>query len=259
MADLIVGVNPVMEALRAGRKISRILLETAPGSRLNGIIELAHARQVPVERVDRARLEAAAHGQTHQGVIAYAAERAYASLEDLLKVPGERGETPLFVVLDGIEDPHNLGAVLRTVEAVGGHGVVIRSRREVGLTPAAIKAAAGAAEYVNVAQVVNVARAMDELKRNGVWLVGIDMSGADAYTAIDYTAPTAIVIGGEGKGLGQLVRQRCDVLAHIPMRGKITSLNASVATGVVLYEALRQRSEAELGRQPRQPRHPPAS
>jgi 23S rRNA (guanosine2251-2'-O)-methyltransferase len=254
MPDIIVGVNAVSEALKAGRSISRILVEQAPGGRLNVIIDAARAKQVPVERVDRARLEAVAHGQAHQGVIAYAATRTYASLGDLLKIPRDRGETALFVILDGIEDPHNLGAVMRTVEAVGGHGVVVRSIRAVGLTPAAIKAAAGAAEYVAVAQVVNIARAMEDLKKSGVWLVGIDMTGPDDYTAVDYTAPTAIVVGGEGKGLGQLVRQRCDMLAHIPMRGKITSLNASVAAGVVLYEALRQRAGVELGRPSRRPR-----
>ncbi len=253
MPDVIVGVNAVSEALRAGRAISRLLVERTAGGRLNAIVETARERQVPVERVDRSMLDAAARGQVHQGVIAYAATRAYASLEDILRAPQERGETPLFVVLDGIEDPHNLGAVLRTVEAVGGHGVIIRERREVGLTPAALKAAAGAAEYVPVAQVVNIARTMDELKKAGVWLVGIDMTGPDAYTAVDYTAPTAIIIGGEGKGLGQLVRQRCDTLAHIPMRGKITSLNASVAAGVVLYEALRQRIAAELAQPSQRP------
>jgi len=259
MPDMIFGVNAVSEALEAGRKISRILVEPAPGSRLITIIEMANARQVPVERVDRARLDAVSRGQVHQGVIAYAASRAYFTLGDLLEVPRERGETPLFVVLDGIEDPHNLGAVLRTVEAVGGHGVIIRERRAVGLTPAAIKAAAGAAEYVAVTRVVNIARAMDELKKSGVWLVGIDMAGPDAYTAIDYTAPTAIIIGGEGGGLGHLVRQRCDILVHIPMRGKITSLNASVAAGVVLYEALRQRTGADLARPSRRPRPSQAS
>jgi len=253
MPDVIVGVNAVSEALRAGRAISRILVELTPGSRLSAIIETARSRQIPVERVDRSKLDAVARGQAHQGVVAYAATRVYASIDDLLRVPQERNEAPLLVVLDGIEDPHNLGAVVRTVEAVGGHGIIIRERRAVGLTPAALKAAAGAAEYVPVAQVVNIARTMDELKNAGVWLVGIDMAGPDAYTAVDYTLPTAIVIGGEGKGLGQLVKQRCDTLAHIPMRGMITSLNASVAAGVVLYEALRQRAAVELARPSQRP------
>ena len=256
MPDIIVGVNAVSEALRAGRAISRLLVERTAGGRLLAVVETAKARQVPVERVDRSKLDAAARGQTHQGIVAYAATRTYVSLDGLLRVPQERNEAPLFVVLDGIEDPHNLGAVLRTVEAVGGHGIIIRERREVGLTPAALKAAAGAAEYVPVAQVVNIARAMDDLKKAGVWLVGIDMAGPDAYTAVDYTVPTAIVIGGEGKGLGQLVRQRCDTLAHIPMRGKITSLNASVAAGVVFYEALRQRAAVEWARPARPQQRP---
>jgi 23S rRNA (guanosine2251-2'-O)-methyltransferase len=154
----------------------------------------------------------------------------------------QKNEPAFYVILDGVEDPHNLGAVIRTAEATGAHGVITRSRRAVGLTPAAVKAAAGAAEYVPLLQVPNITRTIEVLKKKGVWIVGVDMAGKDIYTGIDYSLPTAIVIGAEGTGISALVRSKCDFLVSIPMRGKITSLNTSVAAAVVLYEALKQRA-----------------
>ena len=178
----------------------------------------------------------------HQGVIAYTAAKEYVALEDLLIISRERNEPPLYCILDGIEDPHNLGAILRTAEASGIHGVIIRSRRAVGLTAAVAKASAGALEYIPVARVSNISQAMVILKRNSVWVVGIDPTGEIDYSQVDFRLPTAIVIGSEGKGLSDLVKKRCDSLASIPMQGKITSLNASIAAALVMYEALKQRS-----------------
>jgi 23S rRNA (guanosine2251-2'-O)-methyltransferase len=177
----------------------------------------------------------------HQGVIAFAASQKYLVLDDLFSISAEKREPPLYCILDGIEDPQNFGSIIRTAEASGIHGIVIRSRRAVGLTAAVARASAGAIEYVPVAVVPNISQAIEKLKKNNVWSVGIDVEGEVDYTAIDFKSPTAIVIGGEGKGISDLVKKRCDYLASIPMRGKISSLNASVAAALVMYEALHQR------------------
>jgi len=177
-----------------------------------------------------------------QRVVAYTVGKEFVGLDDLFVVSSEKNESPFYLVLDGIEDPQNLGAMLRTAEATGVHGVIVRSRRSVGLTPAVAKASAGAIEYVPVARVVNIAQTIETLKRHGVWVVGIDMAGKLNYTRVDFKLPTAVVIGGEGKGLSELVRKRCDVVASIPMKGKISSLNVSVAVAVVIYEILKQRN-----------------
>jgi 23S rRNA (guanosine2251-2'-O)-methyltransferase len=174
-------------------------------------------------------------------VLAYAAAREYLSLPDLLEISREKGEPPLYCILDGLEDPHNLGAVLRTADAVGVHGLIIRNRREVGLTSAVAKSSAGAIEYVPVARVPNIAQAIETLKKNGVWVVGIEASGNVKFDDVDFKLPTAIIVGSEGSGISDLVRKKCDILASIPMRGQISSLNASVAAAIVLYEAFRQR------------------
>jgi 23S rRNA (guanosine2251-2'-O)-methyltransferase len=175
-------------------------------------------------------------------VVALIAAREYASMESLLTAPKTSKEAPLLCVLDGIEDPQNLGAILRTADATGFHGVVVRSRRAVGLTPVVAKVSAGAIEYVPVARVANIAQTLEQLKSAGVWTIGIDMHGRQEYTQVDFKVPAALVIGGEGKGISELVRKRCDVLARIPMKGHIGSLNASVAAALVMYEAFRQRS-----------------
>jgi 23S rRNA (guanosine2251-2'-O)-methyltransferase len=243
MYETVIGRNPVLEALKARRPIVKLLLEEGARSdpRIAEIVRLAQLGGIAVERVPARLVDRAAAGEVHQGVIAYATPRPRLALDDLEVLSREKNEPSLYVVLDGIEDPHNLGAIVRTAEATGVHGVVTRSQRAVGLTPAALKAAAGAAEYMPVVDVVNIAQAIEALRKKGVWTIGIDTEGGEEYTRIDYRPPTAVVIGAEGKGISDLVRKKCDFLARIPMRGRISSLNASVAAGVVLYEALRQR------------------
>jgi 23S rRNA (guanosine2251-2'-O)-methyltransferase len=242
--QIIEGRNPVIEALRAGRPISRILMDR--NAQLHGaaaqIIQSAKSRRVPVELVDKQAIDRQSVTGSSQGVLAFAAVKDYVSLEELLSITCEKREPAFYLVLDGIEDPHNLGAILRTAEATGVHGVVIRERRAVGLTPAVVKASAGAVEYVPVAMVTNISQAIITLKKNSVWVTGIDMAGDQDYCHVDFKSPAAIVIGGEGKGLSDLARKRCDSIASIPMKGKVSSLNASVAAAVVMYEALRQRT-----------------
>jgi 23S rRNA (guanosine2251-2'-O)-methyltransferase len=243
MADIVEGKNPVIEALKTDRPINKIVLARGGEfqSAITEIVNLARARGIPVEFVDRKFIDRLAATQSHQGVIAYASVKEYSSLEDLLTISQQKKEPSLYCILDGIEDPYNLGAIIRTAEASGTHGLIIRSRRAVGLTAIVAKASAGAVEYVPVARVPNISQAMLSLKKSGVWIVGIDQDGEVPYIKIDFKLPTAIVIGGEGKGLSDLVKQRCDLLATIPMRGRITSLNASVAAALILYEAFKQR------------------
>ena len=241
--DVIEGRNPVIEALKAGRPVSRILLDRSIRGQgaIDQILTLSRALGVPVEFVERQVIEKQAPAGSSQGVIAFAQARGFLDLGELMAVSRARPDPPLYMVLDGIEDPHNLGAILRTAEATGVHGVVIRERRAAGITAAVVRASAGAVEHMNIARVANISQAVVTLKKNGVWVTGIDMGGQDDYRALDFTLPVAIVIGGEGQGLSDLVRRRCDWVASIPMKGKITSLNASVAAAVVMYEALRQR------------------
>ena len=241
--EIIEGRNPVIEALRAGRPLNKVLLASNIGqhSAIAEILHLSKAQGIPVEYVTRDALDRMSATRTHQGVIASAAAQAYVSLEDLLAVSRAKNEPPLFCLLDGVEDPQNLGAVIRTAEASGIHGVIIPSRRAAGLTAAVARASAGAVAYLPVARVANLSQTIDALKESGVWVVGLDAAGTLDYTGIDFKPPTAIVIGGEGKGLSELVRKKCDFLARIPMRGKISSLNASVAAALVMYEAVRQR------------------
>jgi len=243
MSDIIEGRNPVVEALRSGRPISKILLakNIQRHSIIAEIIHLAQINAIPVEYVERTFIERQSETGSNQGIIALTAAREYAELDELLAIPESRKETPFFIILDGVEDPHNLGAILRTAEASGVHGVIIREKRAVGLTPAVEKASAGAVEYVSVARVTNVSQTIETLKRENIWVVGIDQAGTTNYTQIDYKPATAIVVGGEGKGLSDLVKTHCDFLASIPMKGKISSLNASVAAAVVMYEVVRQR------------------
>jgi 23S rRNA (guanosine2251-2'-O)-methyltransferase len=244
MVETIEGKNPVIEALKTGRPINKVML--ARGGELHSgiaeILNLAKLRGIPVEFVDRRFIDRLATTPSHQGVIAYTSVKEYNSLDDLLTISQQKKEPPLYCILDGIEDPYNMGAIIRTAEASGTHGLITRSRRAVGLTATVAKASAGAVEYVPVARVPNISQAMLTLKRNGIWVIGIDQTGEIPYSKVDFKLPTAIVIGGEGKGLSDLVKKRCDSLASIPMRGRITSLNASVAAALVLYEAFRQRN-----------------
>jgi 23S rRNA (guanosine2251-2'-O)-methyltransferase len=243
MENTIEGRNPVVEALRAGRPISKIMLlkNSDRHSVIAEILHLAQTRGIPVDYVERPVIERLAATPANQGVVALAAPKDYMDLDELLQIPAARGEAPLFVILDGLEDPHNLGAILRSADASGVHGVIIREKREVGLTAFVEKSAAGALEYVPVARVTNISQTIDKLKKQDIWVIGIDQAGDTNYTRIDYKPATAIVIGGEGKGLSDLVKKNCDFLGFIPMRGKISSLNASVAAGVIMFEVVRQR------------------
>jgi len=243
VVEFITGRNPVLEALRAGRPIQKILLarNISRHSIIAQIMHLAQSKGIPVEYVPAEAFREYSVTVRHQGVIAYTAVKAYHSLEDLFRVSQGKGEPPLYCVLDGMEDPQNLGAIIRTAEASGTHGIIIRTRRAVGLTDAVAKASAGAIEYLPVAQVANIAQTIGRLKEMGIWVIGVDPGGGEDYRRVDFTTPVAIVIGGEGKGISELVKKRCDYLISIPMCGKITSLNASVAAALAMYEALRQR------------------
>ena len=240
---IIFGINPVAEALRAGR-VRRIRVASRGDRRVEEIFALAREKGVRVERVDAPALDRDARGGVHQGVVADLEPPRDYSVEQLVAAaaPGPA----LIVVLDGIEDPHNIGAILRSVDAAGAHGVVRQARHAAPLDGVAMKASAGAAVTVRIATVVNIARAIEELKEAGVWTVGLAGEAAERYDEIDLTAPTAIVLGAEGSGLRRLVRERCDHLIRIPMAGSVSSLNVSVAAGVTLFEAIRQRRVAGL-------------
>ena len=234
---IIYGINPVLEALRAGR-VKELRVGDRGGDRLRQLLEAAGEQGVRVRRVPAEALDRESNRGVHQGVVADVAEVASYSLEDLVR--GASGP-PLIVVLDGIEDPHNLGAILRTADAAGVDGVVVQSRRSAALGGAAAKASAGAVAHVRIAEVVNIARAIEALKELGVWTVGLAGEASTPYDAIDFTVPTGLVLGAEGTGLRRLVRERCDHLAAIPMQGHVGSLNVSVAAGITLFEAIRQR------------------
>lgn len=233
----IYGINPVLEALRAGR-VTVVRVSERHDDRLRALLQTAAAQRVRVERVTTEVLTRQARGGAHQGVVADLAERQAFSVEELVR---GAASVPLIVVLDGVEDPHNVGAILRTADAAGADGVIIQSRRAAALDGAAAKASAGAVVHVRVAEVVNIARALDELKALGVWTVGLAAGIETRYDGLDLTIPTAIVLGAEGAGLRRLVREKCDFLAAIPMRGHVESLNVSVAAGVMLFESVRQR------------------
>lgn len=243
MSDQIIGRNPVMEALRSGRPVHKLLVSqgASKGSVLE-ILGVARDRRIQVEEVTRQHLDKLTGSANHQGVVALAAAREYAEVEDILRSARERGEDPFIVILDEIEDPRNLGAILRTAEAAGVHGVIIPKRRAVGLTPAVAKASAGAVEYVPVARVTNLVQAIAELKEAGCWIAGSDGAADQLVWEADLKGPLGIVIGSEGKGIGRLLREKCDFLVKFPMRGRIGSLNASVAAALVCYEVVRQRA-----------------
>jgi 23S rRNA (guanosine2251-2'-O)-methyltransferase len=235
---ILVGVHPVREALRSGRALDRVLIaKGAGGTRIQEIVELCRRAQVPVRFEDRGSLDRAGGGEVHQGVVAFGAAKSHAAMDDI--PPNVR----LLVVLDGVEDPHNLGAIVRTANAAGAGAVIVPERRAAGLTETVAKAAAGALEYVPVVRVGNVARTLDEFKKRGYWIYGLDERGEEQYDRVDFAARSVVVLGGEGRGLHQLVRQHCDTLVRIPMSGTIPSLNVSVAAGIVLFEWKRRQSE----------------
>ncbi len=232
-----------MEALKSDREIEKIsVLKGAEGS-VTKIVGMARDKGIPVYYTDKAGLDRMADGGVHQGVVALVAAHEYSDVEDMLKLAADRGEDPFLIILDNLEDPHNLGAIMRTAEAVGAHGIIIPKRRAVGLTETVAKASAGAIEYVPCAKVANIARTIDDLKERGIWVSACDMDGAPYYES-DLTGPAALVIGSEGSGISKLVRDKCDRIVSMPMVGKISSLNASNAAAVLMYEVFRQRLKA---------------
>lgn len=232
------------EALRSGRPINKIMIaEGVLTGPLQEIFTTARDRKIPVQKVDRQRLDKFASGTAHQGVVAFLAAKEYVDIDDILAGIGA-GEEPFLIILDEISDPHNLGAILRTADAAGAHGVVIPRRRSAPLTPTVAKSSAGAIEYVKVARVANLPQTIGELKKKGLWIVGAEADGKDVYWDARLDGPLALVIGGEGKGLGRLVKERCDILVRLPMSGRVNSLNASVAAALLVYEVLRQRRKA---------------
>lgn len=244
----LLGIHSIREALEAGRAIERIVVARGRGGeRVEEIVRLARSRNVPVRFENREAITRLAGTDQHQGVIALAAAKSATTLEDLLQDPAPDA---LVVLLDGVEDPHNLGAILRSALAAGATGVVLPERRAAGLTETVSRASAGALEHLPVARVTNLARAMEELKEAGFWIAGFDERATQDYTQVDMTGRIALVLGGEGKGLHELTRKRCDYLVSIPTRGPVRSLNVSVAAGVVLFEAVRQRRAKAGARKP---------
>ena len=241
--EIIEGRNAVIEALRAGRTIDKIYIARGDVDKTLGhIASKAREKDIVVVEADRRKLDFMSQTHAHQGVIALAAVKEYCSIDDILAIASERGEVPFVILCDEISDPHNLGAILRTAECVGAHGVIIPKRRSAGLTSIVDKTSAGAAEHMAVARVPNLPAAIKELKEKGLWIYG---TAADAQSDLwntDFTGPVCIVIGSEGDGMGRLVTDNCDFLVSIPMHGKVNSLNASAAASVMMYEVLRQRS-----------------
>lgn len=240
--DVLVGRNAVTEALKSGRGINKLWI--ASGDREGSVAEiaaLAKERGIVVQYVERAKIEALAGGHRHQGVLAYVAPVPYAELDDILKAAEEKGEAPFLVLLDELEDPHNLGALLRTADATGVHGILIPKRRSVSLNATVAKTSAGAVEYVPVARIGNIAQTLKKLKEKGFWVAGADMDGEKAYYEADLTGPLVLVVGSEGRGMSRLTKEACDFIVSMPMVGRINSLNASVAGSILMYESMRQR------------------
>jgi len=240
--DRLTGIHAVREALEAARPLDRIVIAKGrQDTRTEEIVQLARKQGVPVRFEDRGQLDRLANSKDHQGVVALAAARGASSLEEIIG-SAKASQRGLIVLLDGVEDPHNLGAIIRTALAAGAHGVVIPERRAAGLTDTVARASAGALSHLPVAKVTNLVRSMEELKEAGYWLIGLDEQAEQSYTQMDYNSPVGIVLGGEGQGLHELTRRRCDFLVSLPTTGPVKSLNVSVATGVVLFEVLRQRA-----------------
>lgn len=241
-SNIICGRNPVLEALRSGREIDRLLVAHGTGGgSVTAIIAKCRAKGILIKEISPQKLDYYCGGANHQGVAVMFASQEYATVEDMFALAETRGEKPFLIICDEIEDPHNLGAIIRTAEATGVHGVIIPERRSASLNATVAKAACGALEYVPVARVTNIANTIDALKQRGVWVFGADMDGDD-YTRTDFDTPCALVIGNEGKGIGALTSKKCDAVISLPMHGKINSLNASVAAGILMYEVVRSRN-----------------
>lgn len=240
--DLIEGRNAVIEALKSDRTIEQILVAKGDmeGS-ISLIMALAKDKRIVVKEVDRKKLDNMSVAKTHQGVIAIVTPYNYFSVEEILKYAEEKNEKPFIVILDEIEDPHNFGAIIRSAEVCGVHGIIIPKRRNVGITPTVYKTSAGAVEHMKIAKVTNINTVIDELKKKGIWIYGADMDGESYCFDVDFAGSTALVVGSEGRGISKLTKNKCDVIVKIPMIGKINSLNASVAGGIMMYEVLKQR------------------
>lgn len=238
--NLIFGRNPVIEALEAGRKLEKVLVLDGGAGSIRKIIGMAKDSKVRVEFVDRKTLDRVSGGENHQGVIAKGQVFEYVDVDDIFENANKKGEEPFILILDGIEDPHNLGAIIRTGECAGVHGIIIPERRAASVDSIAMKVAAGAAEYVKVARVKNIPRTLDELKNRGVWIVGLDMN-EKLYYEQNLRGPMALVVGNEGRGISRLVKEKCDYMISLPLKGNVSSLNASNAVAIAVYEALRQR------------------
>lgn len=245
MTDMISGRNAVMEALKNQREIEKLLVGKGTEGSIKKIIGMAKEKKIPIHYSDREALDRMSGGGSHQGVIAQVSSYSYCQVDDILERARQRGEEPFVLVLDGLEDPHNLGAIMRTAECCGAHGMIVPKRRSVGLTETVAKASAGAIEYMLCAKVSNIGQALDQLKDRGLWVAACHMDGP-VYTKQNLTGALALVIGSEGKGLSRLVREKCDFAVSIPMKGKITSLNASNAAAILMYEVMRQRDGQAL-------------
>jgi len=240
-SNIVCGRNPVLEAVRSGREIDRLLVaHGVSGGSVTAIIAKCNQRGILIKEVSPQKLDYYCSGANHQGVAVMFASQEYSTPEDILNTAKERNEQPFIIICDEIEDPHNLGAIIRTAEACGVHGIIIPKRRSASLNATVAKSASGALEYMKVARVTNIANTIDFLKEQGVWVMGADMDGED-YSLVDFDIPCALVIGNEGKGIGTLTAKKCDRIVSLPMCGKINSLNASVAAGVLMYEVLRKR------------------
>lgn len=239
--ELIIGRNPVVEALKSGRSVNKVMISEQVNQRTQWQLEeLSKKAGTIVQKVPKSRLTQLSDGN-HQGVVAYVAAYQYASLEDLFERADQRSEAPFFIILDELEDPHNLGSILRTVNAAGAHGVIIPKRRSVGLTAAVAKTSAGAIEHVPVVRVTNIVDTIDELKERNVWIVGTEAEGTEDYRSLDGKTSIALIVGNEGKGMGRLVKDSCDWTVSLPMKGQVSSLNVSVASSLLLYEVYRKR------------------
>ena len=248
--ETVFGKNPVLEALRAERAIVEILIAEGSQASSREVMEAARGQGVPIKIVPRKRVEETARGSVHQGVVAFVKAREYATVEELLAVASERREDPLIVAIDGIEDPQNLGAIIRSAYAAGAHGILLGSRNTAPLSPGAVKASAGATEHVKVARVSSLPNALLDLQRKKLWVCGTDPREGKAYSESKLGGPLVLVVGSEGRGLSPLVRDRCDFLVTVPMKGKIDSLNASATAAILLFERLRQEGAAKAGAKP---------
>lgn len=247
--DVLIGRNAVIEAIRSGRGINKLLISDGDkeGS-VKEVISLAKEQGIVIQFVERSKIEGIAGGLRHQGVLAYVAPVAYSDLETILQAAETKGEAPFLLLLDELEDPHNLGALLRTADATGVHGVLIPKRRSVPLTATVAKTSAGAVEYVPVARIGNIAQTLRKLKDKGFWVAGADMDGSQNYYEADLTGPLVLVVGSEGHGMSRLTKEQCDFIVKMPMVGKINSLNASVAGSILMYESMRQRLQKKSGK-----------